>query len=91
MITVAHYLILTAILFSLGLVGMLINRRNVILLLICVELMLLAVNTNFIVFSHFHKDITGQLFVFFILNRCSGRSGYWIGHCHAVVSKSPDY
>lgn len=67
MIPVAHYIILSAILFGLSLVGILINRRNVILLLICVELMLLAVNTNFIAFSHYYNKLAGQIFVFFIL------------------------
>lgn len=67
MIPVAHYLILSAILFGLSLAGILQNRRNVILLLICVELMLLAVNTNFIAFSHYYGGLEGQVFVFFIL------------------------
>ena len=67
MIPVNHYLIMAAIMFGLGLVGILINRRNIILLLVCIELMLLAVNTNFIVFSHFYSAVAGQVFVFFIL------------------------
>lgn len=67
MIPINNYLILAAILFSLGLIGMILNRKNIILLLICVELMLLAVNTNFIAFSHFYNEISGQIFVFFIL------------------------
>ena len=67
MIPVTHYLILSAILFGLSLVGILLNRRNVILLLICVELMLLAVNTNFLAFSHFYGGNAGEVFVFFIL------------------------
>jgi NADH-quinone oxidoreductase subunit K len=67
MIPVNHYLILTAILFGLSLVGILLNRKNVILLLVCVELMLLAVNTNFVVFSHYFGGVAGQIFVFFIL------------------------
>ncbi|CAM4506957.1 MAG: NADH-quinone oxidoreductase subunit K [Legionella sp.] len=67
MIPVNNYLILGAILFGLGLVGMMLNRKNIILLLICVELMLLAVNTNFIAFSHYFNEIGGQVFVFFIL------------------------
>lgn len=67
MIPIYHYLTLAAILFGLGLLGILINRKNVILLLLCIELMLLAVNTNFIAFSHFHGGVSGQVFVFFIL------------------------
>ncbi|KTC64559.1 NADH dehydrogenase I subunit K (plasmid) [Legionella adelaidensis] len=67
MVPVTHYMVLSAILFGLSLVGIIINRRNVILLLICVELMLLAVNTNFVAFSHYYGDNAGQVFVFFIL------------------------
>lgn len=67
MIPVTNYLILSAILFGLSLVGILLNRRNVILLLICIELMLLAVNTNFVAFSHFYGNNAGEVFVFFIL------------------------
>lgn len=61
------YLILGAILFGISMAGIIINRRNLILLLMCIELMLLAVNTNFIAFSHFLNDLQGQIFVFFIL------------------------
>lgn len=67
MIPVNEYLILGALLFGLSLVGIMLNRRNIILLLVCVELMLLAVNSNFIAFSHYYQDISGQVFVFFIL------------------------
>jgi NADH-quinone oxidoreductase subunit K len=67
MITVAHYLFLAAILFSLSVAGIFINRKNVILLLMCIELMLLAVNFNFIAFSRMLGDTLGQVFVFFIL------------------------
>jgi NADH-quinone oxidoreductase subunit K len=67
MIPINNYLILGAILFGLGLIGMMLNRKNIILLLVCIELMLLAVNTNFIAFSHYYNEISGQVFVFFIL------------------------
>jgi NADH-quinone oxidoreductase subunit K len=67
MIPLSHYLILGAILFALSIAGIIINRKNVITLLMCVELLLLAVNTNFIVFSHFLNNLDGQVFVFFIL------------------------
>lgn len=67
MIPVTHYIILSAILFGFSLIGVMLNRRNVILMLVCVELMLLAVNTNFIAFSHYYGSIAGQVFVFFIL------------------------
>lgn len=67
MIPVNNYLILGAILFGLGLIGIMLNRKNIILLLVCIELMLLAVNTNFIALSHYYNEIAGQVFVFFIL------------------------
>ncbi len=67
MIPITYYLFLSAILFGLSLTGILLNRRNVILLLVCVELMLLAVNTNFVAFSHYYSGVAGQVFVFFIL------------------------
>ena len=67
MIGLPHYLTLAALLFSLAIAGIFINRRNVILLLMCVELMLLAVNFNFIIMSRYLGDIAGQVFVFFIL------------------------
>lgn len=67
MIALSDVLILGAILFSLSVLGIFINRKNIIILLMCIELMLLAVNLNFIAFSHFSGDIGGQIFVFFIL------------------------
>ena len=67
MVTVAHYLTLAGVLFSLAVAGIFINRKNVILLLMCIELMLLAVNFNFIAFSRLWGDTLGQAFVFFIL------------------------
>ena len=62
-----HYLILGAVIFSVGVVGVFLNRKNLIVLLMAIELMLLAVNMNFVAFSHFLGDIGGQVFVFFIL------------------------
>jgi NADH-quinone oxidoreductase subunit K len=67
MVTLTHYLTLSAILFSLSVAGIFINRKNVIILLMCIELMLLAVNFNFIAFSRYLGDPAGQIFVFFIL------------------------
>ncbi len=67
MIGLHHYLTLSAILFSLSVAGIFINRRNIILLLMCIELMLLAVNFNFIAFSRSFGDESGQIFVFFIM------------------------
>lgn len=63
----SYFLILGAILFSIGVVGIFLNRKNLIVLLMAIELMLLAVNMNFVAFSHFRADIGGQVFVFFIL------------------------
>ena len=67
MITLGHYLALAAVLFCLAVAGIFINRKNVIVLLMCIELMLLSVNINFIAFSRFLGDVDGQIFVFFIL------------------------
>ena len=67
MISLAHYLVLGAILFAIGIVGIFLNRKNVIILLMAIELMLLAVNMNFVAFSHYLQDTSGQIFVFFIL------------------------
>ncbi|OGV52195.1 MAG: NADH-quinone oxidoreductase subunit K [Legionellales bacterium RIFCSPHIGHO2_12_FULL_42_9] len=67
MLLINNYLTLGAVLFGLGLVGIILNRNNIIALLMCIELILLAVNTNFIAFSHHYNAITGQVFVFFIL------------------------
>jgi len=67
MIALSDFLILGALLFSLSVAGIFINRKNIIILLMCIELMLLAVNLNFIAFSHYAGDIAGQVFVFFIL------------------------
>ena len=67
MLALSDFLILGAILFSLSVAGIFLNRKNVIILLMAIELMLLAVNMNFIAFSHYLNDTTGQVFVFFIL------------------------
>ena len=67
MIPLSSYLTLAAILFAISIGGIFLNRKNIIVLLMCVELMLLAVNINFIAFSHFLGDLSGQVFVFFIL------------------------
>lgn len=67
MIPLTHYLVLGAILFCLSIAGIFLNRKNVIILLMCIELMLLAVNFNFVAFSRYLDDTAGQIFVFFIL------------------------
>ncbi len=66
-LTLGHYLSLGAILFALSVIGIFLNRKNLIVLLMAIELMLLAVNTNFVAFSHYMGDMHGQVFVFFIL------------------------
>ena len=66
-LTLAHFLTLGAILFALSVVGIFLNRKNLIVLLMAIELMLLAVNMNFVAFSHYLGDMHGQVFVFFIL------------------------
>jgi NADH-quinone oxidoreductase subunit K len=66
-IALSDFLIVGALLFSLSVAGIFINRKNIIIILMCIELMLLAVNLNFIAFAHFSGDIAGQIFVFFIL------------------------
>jgi NADH-quinone oxidoreductase subunit K len=70
----AHYLVLGAILFSISVIGIFLNRKNIIVLLMAIELMLLAVNTNFIAFSHFLGDYAGQIFVFFVLTIAAAES-----------------
>jgi len=67
MIVLSNYLMFSSILLVIGLTGVFINRKNIIVLLMCIELILLAVNTNFIAFSRYLGDYTGQIFVFFIL------------------------
>ena len=67
MLSLSHYLILGAILFAISVVGIFLNRKNLIVLLMAIELMLLAVNMNFVAFSHYLQDLNGQIFVFFIL------------------------
>lgn len=74
-LALTHYLILAAILFAIGVVGIFLNRKNLIVLLMAIELMLLAVNLNFVAFSHYLHDLAGQLFVFFILTVAAAESG----------------
>ena len=67
MITLSNVLVLAALLFCISVAGIFLNRKNILIILMCIELMLLSVNMNFIAFSHFMGDINGQVFVFFIL------------------------
>ena len=73
-ITLGHYLALSAILFAMAVVGIYLNRKNLIVLLMAVELMLLAVNMNFVAFSHYLGDMHGQVFVFFVLTVAAAES-----------------
>ncbi|WON73294.1 NADH-quinone oxidoreductase subunit NuoK [Nitrosospira sp. Is2] len=74
MVSLSHYLVLGAILFAISIVGIFLNRKNVIILLMAIELMLLAVNMNFVAFSHYLQDASGQIFVFFILTVAAAES-----------------
>ena len=74
MVTLSHFLVLGALLFAISVVGIFLNRKNVIILLMAIELMLLSVNLNFIAFSHYLGDIAGQVFVFFILTVAAAES-----------------
>lgn len=74
MIPLSHYLILAALLFSIGVAGIILNRKNLIVLLMSIEIILLAVNTNFVAFSHYTQNNSGQIFVFFILTVAAAES-----------------
>ena len=74
MISLSHYLVLGAVLFAISVIGIFLNRKNIIVLLMAIELMLLAVNTNFVAFSQFLGDTAGQVFVFFILTVAAAES-----------------
>ena len=74
MLTLGHFLSLGAMLFALSIVGIFLNRKNIIVLLMAIELMLLAVNMNFVAFSHYLGDMHGQVFVFFILTVAAAES-----------------
>ena len=74
MIPLNHFLVLGALLFAISVVGIFMNRKNLIVLLMAIELMLLAVNTNFIAFAHHLGDLSGQVFVFFILTVAAAES-----------------
>ena len=73
-LTLSHYLVLGAILFAIAVIGIFLNRKNIIVLLMAIELMLLAVNLNFVAFSYYLGDVSGQIFVFFILTVAAAES-----------------
>jgi NADH-quinone oxidoreductase subunit K len=73
-LSLSHFLILGAIMFAISVVGIFLNRKNLLVLLMAIELMLLAVNMNFVAFSHYLQDLNGQIFVFFILTVAAAES-----------------
>ena len=74
MITLTHYLIVSALLFAISVAGIFLNRKNILILLMCIELLLLSVNLNFVAFSHYLNNLDGQVFVFFILTVAAAES-----------------
>jgi NADH-quinone oxidoreductase subunit K len=74
LLSLSHYLVLGAILFAVSVIGIFLNRKNVLVLLMAIELMLLAVNLNFLAFSYYMGDLAGQVFVFFILTVAAAES-----------------
>ena len=91
MLSLSHFLILGAVLFAISIVGIFLNRKNVIILLMAIELMLLAVNMNFIAFSHYLGDIAGQVFVFFILTVAAAESAIGLAILVVLFRNSADH
>ena len=87
LVSLSHYLVLGAILFAIGIVGIFLNRKNVIILLMAIELMLLAVNMNFVAFSHYLQDTSGQIFRIFYSYCSSSGVCCWPRDIGSVVSK----
>ena len=73
-LSIGHFLALGGILFAMSITGIFLNRKNLIVLLMAIELMLLSVNMNFVAFSHYRGDLAGQVFVFFILTVAAAES-----------------
>lgn len=88
MISLSDYLIVAALLFGLGIAGILMNRKNIIVILMSIELMLLAVNTNFIAFSYFLGNTIGQVFVFFILTVAAAEAAIGLAIMVVLFRKS---
>ena len=86
-VTLAHFLVLSAILFAISVVGIFLNRRNIIILLMAIELMLLSVNMNFIAFSYYLGDMAGQGFVFFILTVAAAEAAIGLAILVALFRK----
>lgn len=74
MITISHYLILSSCIFSIGIIGIFVNRQNIIVMLMSIELILLSANLNFVVFSECNQNISGQVFVFFVMTVAAAES-----------------
>ena len=74
MISLTHYLIVSALLFAISVAGIFLNRKNILILLMCIELLLLSVNLNFVALSHYLNNLDGQIFVFFILTVAAAES-----------------
>lgn len=87
MVGLSHYLVLGSLLFAISVIGIFLNRKNVIILLMAIELMLLAVNLNFVAFSHYLNDVAGQVFVFFILTVAAAEVCYRFGDSGRAVQK----
>lgn len=88
MISLSQYLMFAAMLFGLGIAGIIINRKNIISLMMSIELMLLAVNTNFIAFSHFWNNNAGEVFVFFILTVAAAEAAIGLAIMVVMYRKS---
>lgn len=90
-LTLGHFLTLGGVLFALSIVGIFLNRKNLVVLLMAIELMLLAISMNFVAFAHYMGDLHGQVFVFFILTvaAASRRSGWPFWCCCSVAAAAP--
>lgn len=85
--SLSEYLMLAAVLFGLGIAGIILNRKNIVVLLMSIELILLAVNTNFVAFSYFLNNAIGQVFVFFVLTVAAGEAAIGLAILVALYRK----
>jgi NADH-quinone oxidoreductase subunit K len=90
-IGLGHYLTLGAVIFSIGIIGIFLNRKNIIVILMSIELILLAVNINLVAFSIFLGDLAGQVFTLFILTVAAAGSCYWISNHSCLLPKLWNY
>ncbi|OIO61313.1 MAG: NADH-quinone oxidoreductase subunit NuoK [Alphaproteobacteria bacterium CG_4_10_14_0_2_um_filter_63_37] len=84
MMALSSYLLVAGVLFAIGVIGIFLNRKNIIVLLMAIELILLAVNINLAAFSHFHQDVVGQIFVFFVLVVAAAEAAIGLGIIVAI-------